>query len=96
MSELTRRLKAVDPDLKVVPGGVRRHTHTATKVEWENCAGVVCKGCGKEYLRGRDGLCYGCWEKENEFEIRDKAGILSLLPKSVIMDIVHPSRREER
>ena len=96
MSELTRRLKAVDPDLKVIPGGTRRHTHKATKVEWENCAGAVCKGCGKEYFRGRDGLCYGCWEKENEFEIRDKTGVLSLLPKSVIMEIVHLSRREEK
>jgi len=96
MSELSRRLKAVDPDLKVVPGGTRRHTHKATKVEWENCAGVVCRVCGREVFRSRDGLCMSCWEKENEFEIRDKAGILSLLPKSVIMEIVHPSRREEK
>jgi len=96
MSELTRRLKVVDPDLKVVPGGVRRHIHKATKVEWENCAGVVCKNCGREVFRSRDGLCMSCWEKANEFEIRDKTGVLSLLPKSVIMDIVHPSRREEK
>lgn len=95
MSELTRRLKAVDPDLKVVPGGVRRRTHRTTKVDWENCAGVVCKSCNREVFRSRDGLCMRCWENENEFEIRDKTGVLSLLPKSVIMDIVHPSRRED-
>jgi len=96
MSELTRRLKTVDPDLKIVPGGVRRHTHKATKLEWENCAGIVCKDCGREVFRSRDGLCMSCWEKENEFEIRDKTGVLSLLPKSVIMDIVHLSKREEK
>ncbi len=96
MSELTRRLKAVDPDLKVVPGGTRRHTHKATKVEWENCAGVICRDCNREVFRSRDELCMSCWEKENEFEIRDKTGVLSLLPKSVIMDIVHLSRREEK
>ena len=96
MSELSRRLKAVDPDLKIVPGGRRRHTHKATKVEWENCAGVVCRVCGREVFRSRDRLCMSCWENENEFEIRDKTGILSLLPKSVIMDIVHLSRREEK
>jgi len=95
MSELARRLKAVDPDIKVIPGGVRRHTHKATKVEWENCAGVVCKVCGKEVFLSRDGLCMSCWEKEHEFEIRDKVGALSLLPPSVIMDIVHPARKKD-
>lgn len=96
MSELSRRLKAVDPDLKIIPGGTRGHTHKATKVEWENCTGVVCRVCGREVFRSRDGLCMSCWEKENEFEIRDKTGVLSLLPKSVIMDIVHLSRREAK
>lgn len=56
--------------------------------------GPICSKCGEEFFRGRGGLCYSCWEKENEYEIRDKAGILSLLPKSVIMDIVHLSRKE--
>ena len=96
MSELTRRLKAVDPDLKIIPGGVRRHSHGATKEDWEKASGVICRDCNREVFRSRDGLCMSCWEKENEFEIRDKTGVLSLLPKSVIMEIVHPSRKEEK
>ncbi|MBA7699622.1 hypothetical protein ES703_108321 [subsurface metagenome] len=93
--ELRRRLKAVDPNLTIIPGGVRRHARRTTEAEWEKAAGVICKSCGREVFRSRDGLCMSCWEKENEFEIRDKSGILNLLPKSVILDIVHPSRKEK-
>jgi len=96
MSELTRRLKAVDPNLTIIPGGVRRHACRAKEADWVNAAGVICRSCKREVFRSRDGLCMSCWENENEFEIRDKTGILSLLPKSVIMDIVHLSRREEK
>lgn len=64
--------------------------------QWDKVAGPVCRKCHKEYFHGRGGLCYACWEKENEFEIRDKAGILNLLPESVIMSIVHPSRKEKK
>jgi len=95
MSELSRRLKAVDPDLKIIPGGVRRHSHRASNEDWGKASGIICRNCNREVFRSRDGLCMSCWEKANEFEIRDKAGILSLLPKSVIMDIVHPSRKKD-
>lgn len=95
MSELSRRLKAVDPDLKIIPGGTRRHQYRATKEDWDNAAGVTCRNCNGEVFRSRDGLCMSCWDKENEFEIRDKAGILNLLPKSVIMSIVHPAKKED-
>lgn len=95
MSELARRLKAVDPALKIIPGGAHRHSHRAKNEDWEKAAGIICRDCNREVFKSRGGLCMSCWEKENEFEIRDKTGVLSLLPKSVIMDIVHPSRREE-
>jgi len=93
--ELQQRLKAVDPNLTIITGGVRRHARRAKEADWDNAAGVICRNCGREVFRSRQGLCFPCWEKENEFEIRDEAGILNLLPKSVIMSIVHPSRKEK-
>lgn len=94
--ELRHRLKAVDPHLNIIPGGIRRHTHRVSDSEWDKAAGINCRNCAREVFRSRDGLCLECWDKENEFEIRDKEGVLSFLPKSVIMEIVHPSRREEK
>jgi len=91
--ELRRRLKAVDPNLTIIPGGARRHARRTTEADWGKAAGVICR-CGREVFRSRDGLCMDCWEKENEFEIRDKSGILNLLPESVIMDIVHLAKKE--
>lgn len=91
VSETAKRLHQVDPDLKVVPGYVRRHG--ATEQEWLASTGVTCSVCGKEVQRSRDGMCIPCWENRNEFEIRDKAGVLKLLPESIIMSIVHPSRK---
>lgn len=93
--ELRRRLQAVDPTLKIIPGGARRSARKTTEADWGKAAGVICRKCGREVFRSRDGLCFSCWEKENEFEIRDKSGILNLLPESVIMDIVHLARREK-
>ena len=94
-SELRRRLKAVDPNLNIIPGGTRRHSRKVSDPDWDKAAGVVCSQCHTEVFRIRDGLCMACWEKENEFEIRDPEGVFSLLPKSVIMSIVHPSRKEK-
>lgn len=93
--ELARRLKAVDPHLKIISGGRHRYARRAREADWGKAAGVICRKCGREVFRSRDGLCFSCWEKENEFEIRDKSGILNLLPESVIMDIVHLARREK-
>ncbi len=92
--ELRRRLKAVDPNLTIIPGGVRRQARRTTEADWGKAAGVICRKCGREVFRSRDGLCFPCWEKENEFEIRDKAGALEFLPESVIMEIVHPAKKE--
>lgn len=94
--ELRGRLKAVDPNLNIIPGGVRRHTHRVSEQEWNKATGVNCRNCGREVFRSRDGLCLECWDKENEIEVRDKGGILGFLPKSVIMEIVHPSRKAEQ
>lgn len=88
MSELARRLHQVDPTLKIVSP---HHGHRMSQKEWEKAAGDICKNCGKEYQRGREGLCYACWEKAHEFEIRDPQGCLNFLPESLIMPIVHKS-----
>ena len=63
-------------------------------VDWEKAAGVICLNCKQEVFRSRDGLCMDCWEKANEFEIRDKAGVLQFVPVSVIMAIAHPAKKE--
>ena len=93
--ELRQRLKAVDPNLTIIPGGTRRHTYRATQRDWERASGVVCSNCKREVFRSRNGLCMRCWEEANEFEIRDKVGAFNLLPQSVIMSIVHPSRKKD-
>ncbi|GAI73949.1 unnamed protein product, partial [marine sediment metagenome] len=49
----------------------------------------------REVFRTRSELCMECWEKANEFEIRDKTGILEVFPRDVIMAIVHPSRKAD-
>jgi len=89
---LYEALKKADPSLRIIQGGVRRRSLSPR--DWERAAGEICSQCGREYFRGHDGLCYDCWEKKNEFEIRDKAGALAFLPESVIFDIVHPAKKE--
>lgn len=95
-SELRRRLQAVDPNLNIIPGGIRRHGKTRAS-NWDKAAGPVCSTCGKEYFRGRDGLCYSCWEikKDNEIEVRDTTGITQFLPMDIIEQITHPARKNQ-
>ena len=103
---LSEVLHSVDPHLTVVEGG-RRYKRpdaptgekyyfrpsTMTEADWNQSAGVVCSGCGHEAFRSRDGLCMPCWEKANEYEVRDRAGVLNLLPASVILEIARPARK---
>lgn len=93
---LTEVLHRVDPKLRIVearPWPGKRRTRTS-RADWEKAAGIICRNCGRECFRARDGLCMECWEKENEFEIRDKTGIMDVFPKDVIMAIVRPARKE--
>ena len=96
----------MDPDLKVVEGGRRHHRKnpetgekyylrpsTMSETDWNQAADVVCSNCGQEVYRSRDGLCMPCWEKANEYEVRDRAGALNLLPAAVIMEIARPARK---
>lgn len=100
-------LHEVDPNLTVVEGGSRKHrrhkkqgekyyfrSSSLSDGDWDTAAGIVCNGCGQEVFRSRDGLCMPCWEKANEFEVRDRAGVLEFLPASVIMEIARPVRKE--
>ena len=101
-------LRAVDPNLNIIEGGTRFHrtepkpatVYTVPPPQmpedrWDRAAGVICKQCGREVYQSRDGLCMRCWEKANEFEIRDTCGICEIMPLSTIMAIVHPAKREE-
>ena len=96
VESLAEVLHRVDPKLRIVearpwPGKKRTRINRA---DWEKAAGVICDNCHRECFRTRDGLCIECWEKANEFEIRDKTGILEVFPKDVIMAIVRPARKE--
>jgi hypothetical protein len=52
-----RRLKAVDPNLKIIPGGRRRHM---TKRDWDRAGGITCASCGRETVNILGGLCPCC------------------------------------
>ena len=89
MKTLRGVLHQVDPNLNIIPGGVFHHERRGlSQQDWDKAAGVICKTCGREVFRSRNGLCLQCWEEENEFEIRDKTGVTEFLPRSVIMEIV--------
>lgn len=92
--ELRRRLRAVDPNLNIVPGGTHKHSKRSNDI-WEMAAGIVCSNCNREVYRIRNGLCMPCWEKANEIELRDNTGITNWLPMSIIEQITHPARKEQ-
>jgi ribosomal protein L37E len=90
--ELRRRLQAADPDLNIVP----RHFRSQSKqseVNWEKAGGIICRNCGREVFRSRDGLCMPCWEKAHEIEIVDKTGITNWLPMDIINQITHLAKK---
>lgn len=95
-SELRRRLKVVDPNLNIIPGGTHKHSRKAND-NWEKAAGAICSNCSREYHRGREGLCYSCWEqaKDNEIEVRDTTGITNFLPMDIIKQITHQARKQQ-
>ena len=57
-------LRAVDPDLKIIPGGVRRSKRTAGTKDWEACGGLFCTRCGQETVRMFDGMCLTCYHED--------------------------------
>ena len=66
---------AVDPHLKVIDGGVRRHsTKPTNNDDWEKSRGDICPRCHKEALRFRPsyGFCVECGEKLDEKDFRDR------------------------
>jgi len=94
---LAEVLHRVDPDLRIVearPWPGKRRTKMR-RDDWDKAAGVICDNCHREAFRTRDGLCMECWEKANEFEIRDKTGITEVFPNDVIMAIVHPHKKAD-
>lgn len=83
--ELRDRLHQVDPDLRIVPG----YTHHR---EWLASAGIICRSCGREVFRSKEGLCIPCYEQLHEFEIIDTTGCLDFLPMSVLKEITRKPR----
>ncbi len=68
MSELARRLQAVDPNLKVVPAS---HHRRKTRDAWDDCGGVFCPQCGEETMQLVNGVCPRCDGKE-QFDATEK------------------------
>ena len=44
-------LRAVDPDLKIIPGRVRYSKRKHDNNDWEACGGNLCPQCGHECVR---------------------------------------------
>jgi len=76
-------LHQVDPNLKVVEGGVRRRTKRSMAIsDWEKVGGVFCSRCNSETLRLIDGLCPQCQhalemrKEEEEGKQREKRALI--------------------
>lgn len=57
---------AVDPNLKVIDGGIHYHKHRlhhSTNEDWEKLSGVYCSNCDQEAMRLIDGLCPQCYNR---------------------------------
>lgn len=52
----------VDPNLKVIPGGIRHRIRKSslTSNDWDRAGGASCSRCGRESLQFRDGVCPAC------------------------------------
>ena len=92
--ELKKRLQAVDPNLNIVAGGLRKKSRQS-EGNWEKAAGIICSNCGREVFRSRDGLCMPCWEQAHEIEVRDGTGITNWLPMDIIKQITHQAKKDE-
>lgn len=65
MSELARRLKAVDPNLTIISGHRRKEKVGTHLDDWERAAGVICSHCTNDTLQLINDLCPKCHhEKE--------------------------------
>lgn len=63
---------AVDPNLKVISGGVRRRKKQS-EVNWDLAGGLRCKKCGAEVVRLINGYCVDC-DTLREAERVERAG----------------------
>ena len=57
-------LRAVDPDLKIIPGGVRRSKRKLPRSDWEASGGLFCSRCGQETVRSFGGVCLSCYRDD--------------------------------
>lgn len=62
---LRQVLKAVDPQLNVISGGVhRRKKSKVRRQEWEDSGGLFCTRCGQETVRIFNGICLSCYRDD--------------------------------
>ncbi len=87
MSELSRRLHNVDPQLKIISPRPWRWRHRQQD-NWKICKGVICSKCSREVFRQKDGLCLPCWDQVNEIEVRLGKGVSASLDSEVLKEIV--------
>jgi ribosomal protein L37E len=90
--ELRRRLQAADPNLTIVSGRPRYGSKEDQEKQWEKAAGVICKKCGKEVFKSRDGYCLSCWDDVQPMEIIDKCGATNYFAPELLEQIMHFSR----
>jgi len=57
-------LRAVDPDLKIIPGGMRHSRKKLTENDWEAAGGLFCSKCGRETVRNFNGVCLNCYRED--------------------------------
>lgn len=82
--------REVDPNLKVIPGGIRHRTRKSslTSNDWDRAGGLFCPGCGHETLRLIDNRCPTCYRKKSYEEVRAMEYIAMALTYRVL-----PKRR---
>lgn len=74
--------REVDPDLKIINGGIQRTTHprrkkpVMTEADWDAAGGLECPNCHNETVQLLDGLCPSCYrdrESQQAEKLEDRA-----------------------
>jgi hypothetical protein len=78
--ELRRRLKAVDPNLKIVSfRHKRKKAKTVNKDDWDKVQGDPCPKCGQPEVRFINGICRNCYLLRKEKLAKQEANLNPLI-----------------
>jgi hypothetical protein len=78
--ELRRRLRAVDPDLRIVSRhGRKKKGKGVNQRDWELAAGQPCPKCGREDVRFIRGVCRDCHHAQKEKLVKQEASLTPLI-----------------